>query len=301
MNEGNLLIKIATRSSKLALFQANLVGRGLGVPYELVEVHSGGDLDLKSPLSAIGGAGIFVKEVQAAVIRGEADIAVHSAKDIPAQLPSETTVDTFIRRGDPRDCLVGADLASLKVGAVVATGSTRRRALIKVLRPDLEIVELRGNIATRLERLGDVDAILMANAALERLDLRTVKRQVFEVDEFMPQVGQGAIAVERRRDDERVASILLNVNDPKTQMAVEAERGFLGTIGSGCTLPVGAYATVSSGRIYMSALIAAVDGSSLIKRAQSGEEPRLLGSELGELILSEGGRQLLDQAELDSK
>ncbi len=297
MAKGDQLIKIATRSSKLALFQANLVGRLLGVPYELVEVHSGGDIDLKSPLSAIGGSGIFVKEVQAAVIRGEADIAVHSAKDIPAKLPDETIVDTFIERGDPRDALVGSDLAGLKPGAVVATGSTRRKALLKILRPDLEIVELRGNIFTRLDRLRDVDAIVMANAALERLNLADVKRRVFEVEEFMPQVGQGAIAIERRCDDDRVASVLARVNDLPTQLAVDAERGFLSQMGSGCTQPVGAFATVESGRIQLSALVAALDGSRVIKRSQSGEEPRLLGISLGEQILSEGGSELLLESE----
>ncbi|MDA8278261.1 MAG: hydroxymethylbilane synthase [Actinomycetota bacterium] len=293
------MIKIATRSSKLALFQANLVGERLGVPYELVKVHSGGDLDLQSPLSVIGGSGIFVKEVQAAVIRGEADIAVHSAKDIPAKLPVETVVDTFIERGDPRDCLVGSDIAGLKIGAVVATGSTRRKALLKMLRPDLEVVELRGNIATRLVRLREVDAIVMANAALERLELVDVDRQVFEVDEFMPQVGQGAIAVERRCDDDRVASILFEVNDRPTQLAVEAERGFLSQMGSGCTLPIGAFATVNAGQIHLSALIAALDGSRVIERGQSGRDPKLLGSNLGALILSEGGSELLMEAEKD--
>ncbi|MDA8196452.1 MAG: hydroxymethylbilane synthase [Actinomycetota bacterium] len=296
------MIRIATRSSTLALYQANLVGKGLGVPYELVQVHSGGDIDLTSPLSAIGGSGIFVKEVQAAVIRGEADIAVHSAKDIPAQLPEETIVDTFIERGDPRDALLGTDLAGLKEGAVVATGSTRRKALIRLLRPDLKVVELRGNIATRLERLKEVDAILMANAALERLGLNDVRRQVFEVEEFMPQVGQGAIAVERRLNDERVASIVSNINHRETQLAVEAERGFLETMGSGCTLPVGAIGNVTSdGQIFLSALIAALDGSKVIKREISGNDPRRLGSHLGELILIEGGDQLLREANVVSK
>lgn len=265
-------------------------------------MHSGGDIDLTSPLSAIGGSGIFVKEVQAAVIRGEADIAVHSAKDIPAQLPEETIVDTFIERGDPRDALLGTDLAGLKEGAVVATGSTRRKALIRLLRPDLKVVELRGNIATRLERLKEVDAILMANAALERLGLNDVRRQVFEVEEFMPQVGQGAIAVERRLNDERVASIVSNINHRETQLAVEAERGFLETMGSGCTLPVGAIGNVTSdGQIFLSALIAALDGSKVIKREISGNDPRRLGSHLGELILIEGGDQLLREANVVSK
>ena len=222
-----------------------------------------------------------------------------SERSLLADLSFETVVDTFIERGDPRDCLVGSDIAGLKIGAVVATGSTRRKALLKMLRPDLEVVELRGNIATRLVRLREVDAIVMANAALERLELVDVDRQVFEVDEFMPQVGQGAIAVERRCDDDRVASILFEVNDRPTQLAVEAERGFLSQMGSGCTLPIGAFATVNAGQIHLSALIAALDGSRVIERGQSGRDPKLLGSNLGALILSEGGSELLMEAEKD--
>ena len=232
---------------------------GRGVSGELVIVSTEGDRDLASSLSEIGGKGVFVKEVQAAVLTGEADIAVHSAKDMPAETPEGLTIGAVLKRGDPRDALVGCRLADLPQGATVATGAPRRRAQLAALRPDLHFAELRGNIATRLAKAGNYDAIVVAVAALERLGFAEIDDDnlnpdtevegigaidVLNPEIFIPQVGQGTIAVECRSDDEATKQILAAINHSPTRICLEAERGFLQALGGDCNLPAGAYATL---------------------------------------------------------
>lgn len=233
-----------------------------GVAGELVIVSTAGDLDQASSLAEIGGKGVFVKEVQAAVLSGEADAAVHSAKDLPAQTPEGLTIGAVLKRGDPRDALVGCGLADLPLGATIATGAPRRRAQLAALRPDLRFAELRGNIATRLAKAGDYDAIVVAVAALERLGFAEVDggnlnldievegigiANVLDAETFIPQVGQGTIAVECRSDDEAMKQMLASIDHSPTRICLEAERGFLQALGGDCNLPAGAHAVLSDG------------------------------------------------------
>ena len=292
----NRPIRIATRQSELALWQARSVGDALGVPYELVPVSTHGDRDLSSPLEVIGGQGVFVKEVQAAVLRQEADLAVHSAKDLPSAQVEGLTIVACPRRGDIRDSLVGASLDELESGSVVATGSARRRALLLRKRPDLQVVQARGNIRTRLERRQGAKAVMVAYAALERLGIAGQARQIFEVEDFCPQVAQGAIAVEARIGDLRTLEAVAGIDDPATTAEVTAERAMLAELGTGCTLPVGAYARVCDGSIEIYAMIASLDGLRMVETSMGGTDPKSLGAAAGQRLLSGGGAELLANA-----
>ncbi|HWL45319.1 MAG TPA: hydroxymethylbilane synthase [Ilumatobacter sp.] len=252
-------LRIATRASAQATTQATAVAAALeaaGYPCELVVVDTHGDRTQAAnvPLHSIGGQGVFTKEVQAAVLDGRADVAVHSAKDLPTQGHPELTIGAFTERRTAADALVGATLAALPAGATVATGSVRRRAQLGRARPDLTFAELRGNIGTRLERIPDGGAIVMAVAALEVLGLvhevsSTRTWDVLDPVEFVPAVGQGCVAVDHRRDDRGVAEALASIDHAATRAAVTVERAFLGELGSGCSLPVGAY--VRSRRLHV--------------------------------------------------
>lgn len=239
-------IRIATRSSLQARTQATLIGDSLiarrpGLDVELVLVDTMGDRRTDVPLHTIGGQGVFVKEVQSAVLDGRADIAVHSAKDLPSAITTGLTIGAFAARRDPRDVLVGRSLSDLPVGATVATGSVRRRSQLEALRPDLTFVELRGNIPTRLEKIPPGGAIVMAAAALEILEWTERVSEFLDVDTMVPAVGQGCVAVECRIDDPVTRDVLSLVDDAATRASIERERAFLGELGSGCSLPVGAY------------------------------------------------------------
>jgi hydroxymethylbilane synthase len=239
---------MATRGSPQARTQAEHVGRLLeaahdGLTVELVFVDTTGDRRQDVPLHTIGGQGVFVKEVQRAVLDGRADIAAHSAKDLPSIEEPGLTIGAFCARRSPADALVGRSLEQLPHGATVATGAVRRRAQLRAVRPDLDFVELRGNIQTRLSKVPDGGAIVMAVAALEVLDMTELVAQELDPEVFVPAIGQGCVAIECRSDDAEVADLLAAVDHPPTRRAVETERAFLATLGSGCTLPVGAYAS----------------------------------------------------------
>ena len=238
-------LRLATRRSAQARTQASVVADAIssaaGVETELVFVDTGGDRDTTSPIHEIGGQGIFAKEVQFAVLDGRADCAVHSAKDLPTEMTAGLRIGALCVRRDAADALVGASLAELEQGATVATGSVRRRAQLRRRRPDLTFVELRGNIATRLDRIPPDGAIVMAVAALEVLDLTERIAERLDPGEFVPAPGQGCVAVEHREDDDAVAELLAQVDDAATRHAVTVERAFLAQLGSGCSLPVGAY------------------------------------------------------------
>jgi hydroxymethylbilane synthase len=213
------------------------------VDVELVFVDTTGDRRQDVPLHQIGGQGVFVKEVQRAVLEGIADVAVHSAKDLPSDPADGLTIAAFCERRDPRDALVGRRLDELARGATVATGSVRRRAQLAHLRPDLTFVELRGNIHTRLSKLPVDGALVMAVAALEVLDLTEHIAERLDVETMVPAVGQGCVAVECRADDDTTAELLAAVDDARTRRAVEVERAYLAELGAGCSLPVGAHVT----------------------------------------------------------
>jgi hydroxymethylbilane synthase len=245
-------VRIATRGSPLALYQANAVAARLGGDAEIVIVQTEGDRKADVPLDALAGRGVFTTEVQAAVLDGRADIAVHSAKDLPSshELQTDGLVLACVpERADPRDCLIGSTLDALPHGATVGTGSARREALLLHLRPDLKFVGLRGNIATRLARVGELDAIVGAVAALTRLDLADRITEAFDPEVFVPQVGQGALAVECRADDTETRERLAQIDDAAAHASVLAERAFLAELGGGCDAPVGAHATHRDGAI----------------------------------------------------
>lgn len=240
------MIRVATRGSKQALTQADVVAEGLragGHDAELVVIDTAGDRSQSAnvPLHTIGGQGVFVKEVQHAVLDGRADVAVHSAKDLPTTAVEGLAIGAFTARRSPEDALIGRALLDLPQGATVATGSVRRRAQLRRARPDLEFVELRGNIPTRLEKIPDGGAIVMAVAALEVLSLTDRIAEVLDPAEFVPAVGQGCVAVECRADDATAMSAVAAIDDAASRRAVEVERAFLAELGSGCSLPIGAY------------------------------------------------------------
>jgi hydroxymethylbilane synthase len=238
-------LRLATRGSPQARTQAQGVAdelqRTTGREVELVLVDTTGDRRQDVPLHVIGGQGVFVKEVQHAVLDGRADVAVHSAKDLPSQPHEALAIGAFLRRRDPADAMVGRSLGELAEGATVATGSVRRRAQLAAARPDLDFVQLRGNIATRLSKVPDGGAIVMAVAALQVLGLTERIAERLAVAEFVPAVGQGCVAVEARREDGATAELLAAVDDAATRHAVEVERSFLAELGSGCSLPVGGH------------------------------------------------------------
>lgn len=244
----NRVVRIATRGSQQALRQAEAAAAQLeahaGVKVEYVIVQTTGDQRQDVPLHQIGGQGVFVKEVQRAVLDGRADLAAHSAKDLPSVTGEGLHIAAFCERRSPWDVLVGVPLQRLPSGATVATGSVRRRAQLALLRPDLQFVELRGNIQTRLSKIPDGGAIVMAEAALQILGLDDRIASRFSLAEMIPQAGQGCVALECRADDDGIADVLAQLDHEPTRRCVEAERAFLATLGSGCSLPVGAFAEI---------------------------------------------------------
>ena len=259
MNAGRTL-RLATRGSAQARTQSQVVADALmaanpGRTVELVFVETLGDRTQHDnvPLHTIGGQGVFVKEVQSAVLRGDADMAAHSAKDLPSLTADGLQLAAFCARRDARDALVGSTLAGLANGAPVATGSVRRRAQLKVGRPDLHFLELRGNIHTRLGKVPPGGAIVMAAAALQVLDLVSEITDYLPPASFVPSPGQGCVAVECRFDDDEIASLLATIDHAPTRLAVEVERAFLAELGSGCSLPVGAHAADGSLTVFLGA------------------------------------------------
>jgi hydroxymethylbilane synthase len=283
-------LRAATRGSALARWQAAHVAELLGEPVELVVVETTGDRRQDVPIWEMGGRGVFVKEVQAAVLEGRADFAVHSAKDLPSETPEGLVIAAVPERGDPRDALVGDRLDDLPAGARIGTGSVRRRSQLAALRPDLTFAGLRGNMETRLRKAADFDAVVLAAAALQRLGRESAIAEVLDPDVLLPQVGQGALAVECRADDEEVRQSLAAVEHASSRRAVDAERSFLATLGGGCDLPVGAYAEVGEdGSVHVRGLLASLDGHVVLRA--SGDD----GAAVARYLLDDcGGRALLD-------
>jgi hydroxymethylbilane synthase len=294
-------LRLATRASPLALWQAHHVASLLqaahpGLEVELVSVKTTGDLRQDVPVWEMGGRGVFVREVQAAILSGRAEAAVHSSKDLQPVSADGLCLAAVPPRGDPRDVLVGSALADLPEGATVATGSQRRKAQLAAARPDLSFTSLRGNIATRLGKIPPGGAVVVAKAALDRLGLAPEPSEVLSLAVMLPQVGQGAIAVECLEDDEATLRLLKAIDDAPTRTAVEAERAFLAAIGGACDLPVAGHAWLSDeDRLHMEGLLATPDGTSLVRRGASGpaSEPALVGRQVALLVLRSGGTALL--------
>ena len=293
-------MRAATRASALARLQTALVSEALGETVEPVVVQTLGDQRTDVAIWEMGGQGVFVKEVQQAVLDGRADFAVHSAKDLPAQSPDGLVIAAIPEREDPRDALVGSTLEGLPVGGRVGTGSVRRRAQLAWARPDLTFAGLRGNIDTRLAKAADFDAIVVAAAALRRLGRTQVIDEVLDPAVLLPQVGQGALAVECRVDDENVRATLARIDHEPSRRAVEAERAYLREIGEGCQLPVGALATIDAdGRITVTGMIATLDGVTLLRHADTGDDGVAVGRGVARHLLDEGGAAAL-LTELDA-
>jgi hydroxymethylbilane synthase len=290
------LLRVATRGSALARWQAERVVELLGVEAELVIVSTRGDERRDVPIHAMGGTGVFVKEVEQAVLDGRADVAVHSAKDLPAETAPELVLAALPERGDPRDALVGRPLDEIPTGGRVGTGSVRRRAQLAAMRPDLGFAELRGNIPTRLEKAAGFDAVVLAAAALDRLGLAERIAERVDPSVVLPQVGQGALAVECRADDDGTRELLAGVDDAEVRTTVTAERAYLAELGGGCNLPCGALAEGDGdGGLRLEALLASLDGRITLRARVDGRDPVAVGTEAARrLVDEEGGRLVLD-------
>jgi len=291
-------LRLATRRSPLALVQAASVRDRLlarGVDAELVHIDTDGDRRVDVALETLGGQGVFAVEVQRALLDGRADIAVHSAKDLPSATPEGLTLTCVPERRDAADVLVGRSLAGLGPGATVATGSPRRRALLLERRPDFNVVGLRGNMATRLATAGSrgVDAVIAAAAALERLGHQDMVAERLDPAWFVPQVGQGAIALEVRVDERSTAALLDAINDRAALRALTAERAFLRELGAGCSIPAGAYATCDDETISISGVMLADDGARSVRATMVGDDPEHLGRELARRLRDDEGGSTL--------
>lgn len=299
-------IRIATRKSQLALWQAEFVGQCLqsyhpGLNVELVTMTTQGDRILDSPLAKIGGKGLFVKELEQSILRQESDIAVHSMKDVPVELPEGLHIAVMLEREDPRDAFVSNNFASLDAlprNAIVGTSSLRRRCQLAEIRPDLEIKELRGNVNTRLKKLdeGDYHAIILASAGLKRLQMQDRIREIMATQLMLPAIAQGAIGVECRQGDSDIETLLAPLNDDITQQRVLAERAMNARLQGGCQVPIGGYAEIEQGVIVVRGLVGRPDGSEIVHgvisgRPQDGEE---LGDVLGQDLLSRGADAILN-------
>jgi hydroxymethylbilane synthase len=298
-------LKIGTRGSSLALSQSGWVkgmieARHPDVSVELIRITTRGDKILDSALSKIGGKGLFVKEIEEALLRNDVDLAVHSIKDVPGDLPDGLCLSVFPEREDPRDAFISKEYASLydlPKGASVGTGSLRRSSQLLSIRPDLRIVPLRGNVDTRLKRIqaGEFDAIILAAAGLKRLGLSENLKQLLPADVCLPAIGQGALGLETREGDDRVLDIINFFNHRETELTVRAERAFLKGLDGGCQVPIAGYGVIEGTAICLKGMVAELDGSRIIKDEATGseEKPEQLGAVLAEKLLQAGAEKIL--------
>jgi hydroxymethylbilane synthase len=293
---------VATRGSALARWQAEHVAslmRDLdpSLDVELLIVETAGDRRQDLEIWQMGGKGVFVKEVQTAVLDRHADVAVHSAKDLPSRGVDGLTLAAVPPRGEVRDALVGSRLSTIPAGGRVATGSARRRAQLADRRPDLTFANLRGNIPTRIERASEHDAVVIAAVALQRLGLADVVAELLPTDVMLPQVGQGALAIECREDDDELRALLARIEDGPSRRAVDAERAFLDELGGDCDLPAGALARVDveqQERLELEGLLASLDGRIVLRHRERGTDPVATGRAVATHLLDRaGGREVL--------
>jgi hydroxymethylbilane synthase len=302
---GTAPLRLGTRGSALALRQSSMVAAEIerrGTPVEIVTIRTSGDVATGS-LAALGGKGLFVKEIEDALLRHQIDLAVHSLKDMPAFLPDGLALVATPPRADARDVLVstaGVGLGRLPAGTRVGTSSLRRRAQLAALRPDLAVVDMRGNVDTRLRKLasGEVDAILLAAAGLARLGIAPAGLVALAPTCFVPAIGQGILALEARADDARVRAVLAPLDDPPTRAAAVAERAFLAAIGGDCHTPLAAHAVVRDDRLGMRGIVAALDGREILGDSFEGpvEAAAAIGARLAAGLLSRGAAALIARA-----
>ncbi|MCX7822348.1 MAG: hydroxymethylbilane synthase [Syntrophobacterales bacterium] len=298
-------IVLGTRGSKLALRQSLIVkemleGAWEGLEVELSIIKTTGDKITDVPLARIGGKGLFVKEIEEALMAGSIDCAVHSMKDVPSELPKGLIIGAIPKREDPRDVLVSASftrLADLPYGAVVGTSSLRRMVQIRKLRPDLQVEVLRGNLDTRLRRVqeGHFDAVILAAAGIHRMGWQKVIREYFDPNEFLPAVGQGALGIEIREDDRDIYSLVSKLHDEYTAISVQAERSFLRELEGGCQVPIGCHCFFENGSIKLKGMIASLDGSVILRDEVLGKptEAEIIGNRLARRLLDRGGKEIL--------
>ncbi|MFQ5913804.1 MAG: hydroxymethylbilane synthase [Nitrospinota bacterium] len=296
------VLRVGSRGSALAWRQAESVRDALmqrGVRAELIRIHTQGDRIIDRPLTAIGGKGVFTKEIEDALLDRRIDVAVHSLKDLPTELPSGLTLGGVMRREDPRDVFVARDgatkLADLPQGARIGTGSLRRRAQLRAFRPDFRMAGLRGNLDTRLRKLdaGQMDGVVLAAAGFARMGWTDRITEKLSPEVCLPAVGQGALALECRTDDRETASCISPLDHPETRRAVRAERALLRRLEGGCQVPVGALGEVRGGRIELQGVVASLDGERIVRGAASGEDPEEVGIRLAEDLVKRGGGEIL--------
>ncbi|WP_133405494.1 hydroxymethylbilane synthase [Parashewanella tropica] len=300
------VIRIATRKSPLAMWQAEYVKQRLeqihgDITVELLPMSTKGDVILDTPLAKVGGKGLFVKELEVAMLEGRADIAVHSMKDVPVDFPEGLGLHVICEREDPRDAFVSntyKSITELPQGAIVGTSSLRRQCQLRALRPDLEIRDLRGNVGTRLAKLdnGDYDAIILAAAGLIRLELSNRIASFIEPEVSLPANGQGAVGIECRMDDEQVKALLAPLEHQETRYRVLAERAMNTRLEGGCQVPIGAFAQIDGDQLSLRGLVGAPDGSEIIADSVTGDKQQAteLGIELAEKLLAQGAKAILD-------
>jgi len=310
---------IATRGSKLAMWQAEwvkgqLIRNNPGLEVEFLKIKTTGDKILDVPLAKIGGKGLFVKEIEEALLRGDADLAVHSMKDVPVVLPEGLHISAICEREDPRDALITrisspkprvSSFADLPPGAVVGTSSLRRACQIRAKRPDLVIKQLRGNLDTRIRKLdeGQFDAIIVASAGVRRLGMKERITELLSTDISLPAIGQGAIGIECRRDDEFINTLMSGLDHQETSICVRAERAFLRRLEGGCQVPIAACARInpspltSHSSLIIEGLVGSISGDTIIRGSVSGsiDEPESLGTSLAEDLLSRGADKILSE------
>jgi len=300
-------IRIATRSSRLAMWQTSWVAAEIHRHHpefeiEAMEFKTKGDLVIDRPLPEVGGKGLFTEELEAALRDGRADLAVHSLKDLPTTLPDGLALGCVTEREDPRDALLtngAASLSDLPAGAVLGTSSLRRRAQVLAHRPDLEIRDLRGNVPTRVRKLeeGGYDAIILALAGVRRLDLEDRVTAILSPDEMLPAVGQGALGVEIRANDEETRELLAPLEHEPTRAATTAERAFLRVLEGGCHVPVGALAEATADGVRLRGVVASLDGRRAVRGERTGTDAEAVGRRLAEELLERGAREILAECE----
>jgi len=296
-------IRIGSRGSRLARTQAAWVQEALekrGLSAAISIIKTTGDKILDVPLAMVGGKGLFVKEIEEALLAGEIDLAVHSMKDVPTAIPEQLLLSAITRREDPRDVLIsrqGIPLSALPTGATVGTSSLRRQSQLRAHRPDLRYLPLRGNLDTRIKKMsaGACDAIILAAAGLHRLHWKGQITEYLSPDVSLPAIGQGALGLECRKDDAITRDRIAFLNDPETACCVAAERALLRRLSGGCQTPIAGYATLSRGPLTLTGLVASLDGTTLLRASQTGapETPESLGVAVAETLLAQGASMLL--------
>jgi hydroxymethylbilane synthase len=300
-------LRIGTRGSQLALYQANWVKEKLvqthpHLKVTLITIKTTGDKIQDAPLAKIGGKGLFVKEIEEALIQGRIDLAVHSIKDVPTELPESLHLSAITKREDPRDVFISKDgtlLKDLPQRAKIGTSSLRRQAQLLHFRGDLELIPLRGNLDTRLKKLErmNLDGIVLAIAGVKRLGFEARITEVFPIEISLPAIGQGALGIETRKEDKWVEERIHFLNDPESAIAISAERSFLKRLGGGCQVPIAAFAKIVDSNLRIDGLVGTTDGKRLVKHHLEGpaEEAESLGNELAEILLGKGAKEILEE------